>query len=518
LILGRSVVRNALLYPERTAIISEDGTTLTHRAFAERVWRLADGLARRGLGKGNRIAILARNSADYLCVYFAVGSLGTILVPINNSLKPADIDFRLAHAEVDAIFVSEEYTPVLAAVGAATRQRLGSRAFGLDCETAGGESLAALVAAGRPQPPDVEIDPEDTLYIGYTSGTTGPPKGAMVSHRAIVVGFLYKTLDYALTDADVTINPGPYWHSAPRDFAALALYLGGTAVVPMRFDATKYLELVERYRITNSFVVPTMLQQLVTAPALETSDVSSLHCLISGGAPLPTTVKERVLAKFGPVLTEFYGATETRIITAITPTELALRKRSVGRPMRDVAIRILDDKGVEAPLGSVGEIFIRGPGLFSGYWRDPENTRRTHRGKWFSLGDMGRVDAEGYLYLVDRKQDMIISGGENIFPNDIEECLLRHPKVAEAAVIGVPDELWGEMVVAFVVPAPGERPTPEGLAAFCGEKLPNYMKPRRVEFCDALPRNSVGKIMRRCLREAEGAQIQPPPAWSDATP
>ncbi len=510
MILGRSVGRNALLYPERAAIISEDGTRLTHRAFAERVWRLADGLARRGFGKHNRIAILARNSADYLCVYFAVGSLGAILVPINSALKPADIDFRMAHAEVEAIFVSDEFAPVLAEMGVATRQRLAGRVFGLDSETAGGASLAALVAAGRPQPPKARIEPEDILYIGYTSGTTGPPKGAMVSHRAIVVGFLYKALDYALTDADVTINPGPYWHSAPRDFAALALYLGGTAVVPVRFDASRYLELVERYQITNSFVVPTMLEQLVTAPRLETCDVSSLRCMISGGAPLPTPVKERVLAKFGPVLTEFYGATETRIITAITPAELAVRDRSVGRPIRDVAIRILDAEGVDLPAGSVGEIFIRGPGLFSGYWRDPESTRQTHRGQWFSLGDMGRVDGDGYLYLVDRKQDMIISGGENIFPNDIEECLLRHPRVREAAVIGVPDELWGEIVIAFVVAAPGAPPTGEELAAFCGERLPNYMKPRRVEFCDHLPRNAVGKLLRRCLREAELAQLQPP--------
>lgn len=517
MILSRSVARNALLYPERAALISEDGTRLSHRAFAERVWRLAAGLTRRGLGKHNRIAILARNSADYLGVYFAVGSLGAVLVPINQALKPADIDSRLTHAEAEAIFVSEEFAPVLAEMGAATRQRLAGRIFGLDHETVGCASLAALVAEGRPQPPEVQIDPEDILYIGYTSGTTGPPKGALVSHRAIVVGFLYKALDYALTDADITLNAGPYWHSAPRDFAALALYLGGTTVVPRRFEASQYLELVERYQVTNSFVVPTMLQQLVTCPTLKTCNVSSLRCLISGGAPLPTPVKERVLAKFGPVLTEFYGATETRIVTAITPAELAAHDRSVGRPIRDVALRILDEAGVEVPVGSVGEIFISGPGLFSGYWRDPESTRRTHRGAWFSLGDMGRVDAEGYLYLVDRKQDMIISGGENIFPNDIEECLLRHPKVLEAAVIGAPDELWGEIVVAFVVPVPGERPTAEELAAFCGERLPNYMKPRRVEFCEALPRNAVGKLMRRCLREAEQAQIQASSALSDDT-
>jgi acyl-CoA synthetase (AMP-forming)/AMP-acid ligase II len=360
--------------------------------------------------------------------------------------------------------------------------------------------LAELIESGRPVAPDVLLSPDDTLYVGYTSGTTGAPKGALVSHRAIVVGFLYKALAYGLTDQDITINAGPYWHSAPRDFAALALYLGGTAIVPERFDAGQYLADVERYRVTNSFVVPTMLQRLVASEDLGCRDTSSMRALISGGAPLPSTVKEQVLTAFGPVLTEFYGATETRIITIISAGELADRERSVGRPLRDVEIRILDDSGSELPSGEVGEVFVRGPGLFSGYWRDPERTAAAHRGEWFSLGDMGRVDSEGYLYLVDRKQDMIISGGENIFPNDIEECLQRHVAVAEAAVIGVPDDQWGEIVVAYVVPAVDGGILPNELIEFCGERLPSYMKPRRIEICKSLPRNPTGKLLRRELR------------------
>lgn len=501
MILGRSLGRNAQLYPERAAIIGRDGATLSHAAFAERVWRLADGLSRRGIGKNSRVAILARNSPDYLVAHFALGSMGAWTVPINFALKPPDIDFRMAHAEVEAIFVSSEFAPLVNALSDRVVQRLARRIFALDDAPTGCIPLADLIESGRPAAPDVLLSPEDTLYIGYTSGTTGTPKGALVSHRAIVVGFLYKALAYDLTDRDVTINPGPYWHSAPRDFAALALYLGGTAVVPERFDAEMYLADVERYRVTNSFVVPTMLQRLVASPDLKRRDTSSMRALISGGAPLPSAVKQRVLEVFGSVLTEFYGATETRIVTVISAQELAARERSVGRPLRDVEVRILDDAGYDVPAGEIGEVFLRGPGLFSGYWRDPDRTAAAYRGEWFSLGDMGHLDSDGYLYLVDRKQDMIISGGENIFPNDIEECLQRHPAVAQAAVIGIPDEQWGELVVAYVVLAAGARVTSDQLIAFCGDHLPNYMKPRRVEFCRSLPRSPTGKLLRRELRE-----------------
>ncbi|MCC7081055.1 MAG: AMP-binding protein [Burkholderiales bacterium] len=501
MILGRSLLRNAVLYPDRRAIISEDGAVLTHGAFADRVWRLASGLAQRGLGKNDRIAVLSQNSADYLCAYFAIGSLGAWMVPISTVLKVADVDFRMDHCEAQALLVSGRFAPLVSGLRDRVRRRLLDRIFVFDGAPAEYIAVAELLANGKPKPSDVQISPSDILYIGYTSGTTGTPKGALVSHGAIVSGFLYKALDYGVTDADVTINAGPYWHSAPRDFAALALYLGGTSVVPSGFDAEQYLELVERYRVTNSFVVPTMLQMLLASPGIEMRDISSMRCLISGGSPLPTIVKERVLSRFGTALTEFYGATETRIITSISAAELNARERSVGRPIRDVELRILDSSGNEVPRGEIGEVFVRGPGLFSGYYKDPERTRAAHRGEWFSLGDMGRRDEDGYLYLVDRKNDMIISGGENIYPNEVEEVLRRFPGVKDAAVIGLPDELWGEIVAAFVVPESDASPDSQALIEFCARHLPAYMKPRRIDFAATLPRNAVGKVLRRELRE-----------------
>lgn len=501
MLLGRALPRNAQLFPDRPAIVEAGGRTLSYRELNGRVNRLAGALHARGLGKGARLAILGRSSAAYLETYFAAGRIGLWQVPVNFHLKPADIGYRLLHAGASALLVDREFVPVLGALDPAVRQALGERVWVMDGAHNAHPSLESLVTEGGAEPPEVPLAPEDILYIGYTSGTTGPAKGALISHRAIVVGYLYKALTYGLGPDDVTLNPGPFWHSAPRDYASLACYLGGTAVVTRSFEPREYLELVQRHRVTYSFLVPTMLQMLTALEGHERYDASSLRLILSGGAPLPTPVKDRVVARFGAVLHEFYGATETRMITSISARELAERLRSVGRPMRDVEIRVLDEHGRERPRGEAGDIFVRGPGLYSGYHDDPERTRQAQRGEWFSLGDVGRMDKDGYLYLVDRKQDIIISGGENIYPNDIEEVLAGCPGVKEVAVIGVPDPTWGELVTAVVVPEPGARPSPEALIEACAARLPAYMKPRKVVYAEALPRNPVGKVLRRVLRE-----------------
>lgn len=501
MILGRCLARNARLYPRKPAIVSAGGRSISHAVLNDHVNRLANAFTAQGIVKGDQLAILARNSPEYLKVYFAAGKIGTPLVPVNYQLKAADIHHRLAHSDARALVVDREFLPLLDDLPASTRDALGGRVFAVDGNGGSLLSLHELMDSAPATEPEVSVSPEDTLYIGYTSGTTGPAKGALISHRAIVVGYLYKALDYGLGPQDVNLDPGPFWHSAPRDFATLAVYLGGTCVVARGFEAREFFELVERHKVTNSFLVPTMFQHLAGLEDGGRHDASSLRVLISGGSPLPSAVKDKVVARFGPILNEFYGATETRIISNITVAELAGRKRSVGRPIRDVEIRVLDEAGCEVSVGVVGEVYVRGPGLFSGYYKDPERTRKSHRGEWFSLGDMGRLDDGGYLYLVDRKQDMIISGGENIYPNDIEEVLLAFPGVKEAAVIGTPDLTWGELVTAIVVPVAGATVSPQALIDFCGSRLPGYMKPRRVVFADSLPRSPVGKILRRELRE-----------------
>jgi acyl-CoA synthetase (AMP-forming)/AMP-acid ligase II len=455
------------------------------------------------LGKADRIGILSRNCADFLCSYYAIGSMGAWMVPLNYGLKAADLDARFEHAEVNGLVVGAEFLPMLGELSQAARARLHDRVFVVGAgQTSGGIWLDEVVAAGQPVRPDALIAADDPLYIGYTSGTTGTPKGVLVPHRAIVTGFLYKAVAYALNENDISINGGPYWHSAPLDFASLAIYLGGTAVIPSGFVPDNFLALTEKYRATNSFVVPTMLQMLLDCPSFQSMDLSSWRCIISGGAPLPDSIKNEVLARLGPVLFEFYGATETRSLAYITPAELAVKQRSVGRLNRDVEIRILDQGGKDLPIGQVGEFFVRGPGIFNGYYKNPAVTAASFRGEWFSLGDMGYADSDGYYYLVDRKNDMIITGGENVFPQDIESVLRSVQGVKDAAVVGIPDDHWGEIIAAFIECESGANIEEKELVQACADKLPSYMKPRQIEFIDTLPRNPMGKVLRRVLRES----------------
>ncbi len=499
MILGRNLRFNAQVCPQKVAVIDQDGVSLTHQQFAQRVFQYANAFQAAGLAKAN-VAILARNSIAFLEAYFGCAYIGACFVAVNFHLKPRDIDGRLSHAQARALIVDEEFAAILNDLSPAVRESLGERIYVMG-HAAGMQRLEDVVRDFPATPPEVAVGPEDPLYIGYTSGTTGPPKGAVISHRAIVVGFLYKALECGLTERDISLNPGPFWHSAPRDFASLAIYLGGTCIVSRRFDPVTYLRDVERHQVTNSFLVPTMLQMIADVGPEHRFDTSSLRSLVTAGAPLPTVVKERIIERFGSVLLESYGATETRMVTSIKSDELLKTKRCVGRPARDVEIRLMGPEGREVAVGDIGEVFIRGPGLFSGYFRDAERTRATHRGDWFSLGDMGRVDDQGYLYLVDRKQDMIISGGENIFPNDLEEVLLQRPEVKEAAVIGTAHPVWGEAVTAVVVAKEGHTIDHDALVGHCAALLPGYMKPRRVEVVDELPRNAVGKILRSALRE-----------------
>ncbi len=502
MLMGRALARSAQRHPDKTAIVCED-RSWTYRQFNARVNRLANTLSGLGLIKGDKLAVLALNGPEYLEIYHATAKLGVWMVPINHRLKAPEIAYRISHSQAAGLVLGPEFVLLYDSLPAEARRAVAERllVLGQGPTPAGAHGYEDLLAQASEAEPQVELHHEDILFIGYTGGTTGRSKGALTSNRAIVAGYLYKVLDYALGQGEITLNPGPFWHTAPRNFTSLALYMGGTAVVMKSFDPVEYLRLVQKHRVTYSFLVPTMFSAILALPDHQAYDTSSLRVLLSGGSPLPTPVKEAALKRFGPVLNEFYAATETLIITSIAAKDMARKSRAVGPPAWDVFLKLLDEDGREVPPGQVGEIYLQGPSLFSGYFRDQEKTAAAFRDGWFTLGDMGRLDEEGFLYIVDRRTDMVISGGENIYPSEIEEVLLHHPKIAEVAVIGVPDPTWGEALKAVVVLKPGQESSLEEIQQYCGQRLADYLKPRSVEFVAELPRSPVGKILKRKLRD-----------------
>ncbi|MCB2225602.1 MAG: AMP-binding protein [Desulfarculaceae bacterium] len=502
MLMGRALARSAERNPGKTAIIYED-RSWTYDQLNRRVNRLCWALSAWGLAKGDKLAVLALNGPEYLEIYHACAKLGVWLVPINYRLKAPEVGYRLEHSRASALVLGPEYLPLFDGLDPECKRAVRDRVMVLGSELTppAMASYEQMLAAGEEAEPEVDLAPEDILFIGYTGGTTGRSKGALTSNRAIVAGYLYKVLDYGLGPGEVTLNPGPFWHTAPRNFSSLALYMGGTAVVMKSFDPAEYLRLVAKHKVTYSFLVPTMFSAILGLGDHQDHDISSLKVLLSGGSPLPTPVKEAALRRFGPVLNEFYAATETLIVTSINAREMTRKTRSVGRPVWDSYVKLLDDKGRPTPQGQVGEVYMRCPSLFSGYYRDPEKTAASFRDGWFTLGDMGRLDEEGFLYIVDRRTDMVISGGENIYPSEVEEVLLRHPKVAEVAVIGVPDEKWGETLKAVVVLKNGQQSSYEEIAEYCADKLADYLKPRTVDFVAELPRSPVGKVLKRKLRD-----------------
>lgn len=435
-------------------------------------------------------------------IYFAAGLSGAILIPINFNLHPRDVSLRIRHANCRALIFDTEFLKLIETLDTDVLNSLKSYLWIINNSRSDiAESYEKLIQDGSHLNASQEISPEDILYIGYTSGTTGPSKGARISHRAVVVGYLYKALTYRLSNSVISYSPGPFWHSAPRDYASLAIYLGGTAIITPTFNSDEYLEIVDQYQVTCSFLVPTMLKMIMDSSKLETANLSSLDILLSGGSPLPSRLKHKIIERFGSRFHEFYGATETRMITTISGPEMLKYPNSVGRVFKDVQIKVVDDDGASCCPHRVGEVLINGPGMFSGYHaNDDMNISQFQPANWFSLGDLGYLNEAGYLFLVDRKNDVIISGGENIYPSEIENLLGEVTGVREVAVIGIPDDKWIELVTAVIVLDEYSNVTVSQLAQAC-DSLPTYMKPRRFEFIDQLPRNATGKILRRELRQ-----------------
>ncbi len=511
--IGGWVAARARLAPNDVAFV-EGGEEISYGAFAERTDRLGRALIDLGLRRGDRVGILLLNSVAFMETVFAAAKVGAIAVPINFRLQGPEIAYILDDAGCDVFVYHQPLADLARAAVDGSSGRVRHRLV-VDTPpewpadmpralTDGELAYEDVIVAGDPTPLDMDVDPREVHGIMYTSGTTGRPKGAMLTHaNAIANARNALLLPRGVRARDVTVTAAPMFHIGGLGVHSLPLFwVGGKNVIVPTFDPPAFLAAMAEYRVTIQFLVPAMWAALMRVPDFDQYDLSSLDMCISGGAPTPLPVIEFFNDR-GITFQEGFGMTETApSVSVLSPEHIRAKLGSIGRPIQYVETRLVDEDDRDVPVGEVGELLIRGENVFAGYWMLPEATAEAFRGGWFHSGDLGKVDEEGFITLVDRKKDMIISGGENVYPVEVEQVLVRHPAVREVAVFGVPDERWGETVVAAVA-CDGEV-SPEQLIEFSRERLAHFKCPTRVELLDELPRNATGTVLKRELRATYG--------------
>jgi long-chain acyl-CoA synthetase len=497
----------ARLHAEREAFVCGP-TRLSYREVEQRARRLAAGLLAFDLEPGARVAILMLNCHRYAELYFAADYAGLVPTPLNHRLAATELVYILNHAEASILVVDPRLAELAdAAIGQvpSLRQVIWSS----DPEGRAGLVYEQLIEANEPLPEARHREPRELAQLYYTSGTTGNPKGAMLSGDTVTAAALLNLATAGLSSDDAYLRCAPAFHLADA-WANFAVTLaGGRHVFLPQFAPEPFLQTVATERITVTLLVPTMITALVTHPAARDFNTSSLRTIFFGASPMPAERLRAAMSTFGCEFSQWYGMTEAYPAVAHLPAreldldgspQVAKRVLSCGRQATGVQVRVVDAAGKEVQPGEVGEIVIKGPVLMSGYWRNPEATAAALRGGWMHSGDGAAVDEDGYIYIVDRLKDMIITGGENVYTTEVEDVLYRHPAVLECAVIGVPDDRWGERVHAVIALRIGEQATADDLVAFARSQIAGFKCPRSVEFVDALPKTGSGKIQKAVLR------------------
>lgn len=507
---GKLLTKSAQTYPDKLAI-AHGAKRLNYAQFNARSNRMANALYKLGLKQGDNVALLQYNYPEMLESMFACFKAGCGAVPINWRLHPKEFAFIMDHSEAKAAVLSPEFNEAILEV----RDRIPNVRSLITLGHAEGELLdyEALLSRESNYFEDTVVHPDDLAWLFYTSGTTGLPKGAMLTHRNL----LAMTMNFY---ADICPGFGPdhvILHAAPLSHGsgcyALPNVGKGAANIILEsksFDPELIFKTIQEYRVTNMFAAPTMIKLMVDSPAVDQYDHSSLKSLNYGGAPMLVEDLKQAMSKLGPCLVQLFGQAESPMTITYLPhqdhvkegsPEQMKRLSSAGMPRTDVEVKIFDSDENELPPGETGEIVTRSDLVMKGYWRNPEATADTIKNGWLHTGDMGYLDDGGYLFIMDRSKDMIISGGENIYPREIEEVLIKHPAVREVAVIGVPDTKWGEAIKAVVSLNAGESASEEALIHFCRDHIASYKKPKTVDFVNELPKNNYGKILKRELRE-----------------
>jgi len=496
--IGFWLSRRAEITPRRLALVFGE-RRWTYAEWNAEVQRARHALRDAGVNAGDRVAALTFNEPEFLTLAFACWQSGIIFVPLNFRLSPRELTFMLSDAGVHTLLCGPDFASAVDAI----RGEIPVRRYVCLRPTRGWTSWEEVVGKMPETGWSHPSREDDVALIMYTSGTTGLPKGAMLTHGNIFWNNVNGAHAFALLDDERTLVCAPLFHIGALNVTPLStVQQGGTIHLMRSFDAKGVLDQIEQHRITSMFGVPAMFLFMSQTPDFARRDLSSVRTVICGGAPVPEPLIEIYDAR-GIAFLQGYGLTETSPFCTVLPREDLRRKLgSAGVSVMYTEVRVVDEQNRPVASGVPGEIVARGPNIMKGYWNRPEATAEAIDAEgWFHTGDIGKHDEEGYFYILDRKKDMVITGGENVYPAEVEAVLYQMPGIAEVGVIGLPDEKWGESVVAVVVAAPGVRLTAEQVIAFTDGKLARYKMPRRVEFLDALPRNPQGKLLKRVLRE-----------------
>lgn len=511
--IGKLLVRSANKFPHKTAVVSDGKVRMTFREFNERVNRLANRLCEIGLAKGDRIGVLVHNGHHFLELYFAAAKTGAIFCPYNNHLKQFEMGDILAYSEPRYLFVDQDFVEM--ARGLAPELSSVEKYFCLQKGDDLFDDYEGALAQGESVEPSCRVQDDDVLSIFFTAGTTGKPKGAMRTHRHLMSTAAASAVELAVSYDEQVLITFPMYHVACEDNIVRHSYMPNT-IHTLReggFKPEQVLAYVSRERITRCQFVPTMIHSLIQNPDIGRYDLRSLRLILYAGSSMPVELLKKALAVFPCGFAQMYGMTESGpIISILKPEDHLLdgsdkrvaRLASSGRAIVNYEVKIVDDNDKEVPTGEVGEILGRSEAMMIGYWRMPEESEKKLRNGWLHTGDLGKVDEDGYVFIVERKNDMIISGGVNIYPREIEEVLYSHPAVSEASVVGVPDEHWGEIVKAVVVLREGAQATEGEIIEFCGQRLAGFKKPKSVEFWKELPKSPQGKILKKEIRRRYG--------------
>ncbi len=501
---GQILTLVANKFPARTAIICDE-KRFTFREFNERVNRLAQALAQIGLQKRAKVAVLLFNSNEFVEAFFATAKMGGVFTPINFRFAPEEIKFILDHSDARFLIFGEEFWESVKKIKKHLSQLEVFIMVG-EKKVRGVFHYETILEKSKAIEPLVQVSEEDECQLMYTSGTTGRPKGALLTHSNVLWNLFNGILGREEKEGEISLVIGPLYHTAAlNNHFLIRVAMAGTSILIKNFEPRMIMEIIQKEKVNVISGAPAMYHHLLNLPDWKKYDTRSITKCTTGASALPEETKKRLMKMFPNIegIYDVYGCTEAAPnITVLKAKDSLKKKECVGQPLPFLEVKIVDEQNREVPPGEIGELVCRGPNIMKGYYKDRRATQEALKGGWLHTGDLARRDEEGFIYIVDRKKDMIISGGENIYPREIEEVLYHHPKIQEAAVVGVPDPFWGESVKAFVVLKKGETMEKEEVIDYCKKHLASYKKPKLVEFVEALPRNPAGKVLKNLLRRS----------------